>query len=63
MVRNIFEKALNEIINSPGLDIKKTFVSQALDYSKVISLCELPRVGWSITKTKTIYKADIPSIK
>lgn len=60
MVRNIFEKALKKIINSPGLDIKKPFVSQALDYSKVISLCELPRVGWNITKTKTIYKADIP---
>lgn len=60
MVQKVFKKSLGEIEKRLGQAINEPFVSPAADFSKVINLCEMPRVGWNITKTDTIYKKDIP---
>lgn len=54
MVRNVFQNSLDKIEKMQGMCIDEPFVSQALDYAKVVNLCEMPRVGWNITKTETI---------
>ena len=59
-VQNVFDKSLEEIEKRPGQAIEEPFVSSALDFTKVINLCEMPRVGWNITKTDTIYKKNMP---
>lgn len=59
-VQNIFKKSLEEIEKKAGQCIKEPLVSQAADFTQIINLCEMPRVGWNITKTATIYKKDRP---
>lgn len=59
-VQNVFKKALEEIEKRPGQGIEQPFVSPAADFTKVINLCEMPRMGWNITKTDTIYKKNMP---
>lgn len=60
MVRNVFQNSLDKIEKMQGMCIDEPFVSQALDYAKVVNLCEMPRVGWNITKTETVYKKNMP---
>ncbi len=60
-VHNLFNKAMEEIKRKPGEDIDEPFVSLPIDFAKIINLCEMPRIGWNITKQADVfYKKDMP---
>mgnify|MGYP002525717573 CR=1 FL=1 len=55
-VQTQFERITSELEKSIGHNVVEPFVSQALDYRKVIELCNKPRVGWNIAKSGPISK-------
>lgn len=59
-VTNQFKAIVDELNNSIGKDVKEPFVSQALDYRKILLLCNKPRVGWNIAKAGSISKKMRP---